>query len=48
MLKRHTVTLHHGITGYDHMFYHMDGVLRDLSKKKTPCKEDLFFAVKLA
>jgi len=25
----------------------MDGVMRDLAKKETPWKEDLFFAVKL-
>jgi len=30
------------------MFDHMDGVMRALAKKKTPWKEDLFFAVKLA
>jgi len=46
--KRHTVTLHHVITVYNDMFDHMDGVMRALAKKKTPWKEDLFFAVKLA
>ena len=46
--KRHKVTLHHVITVYNDMFDHMDGVMRALSKKKTPRKEDLFFAVKLA
>ena len=30
------------------MFNHMDGVMRTLAKKKSPWKEDLFFAVKLA
>ena len=30
------------------MFDHMDGVMRALAKKKTPWKEDLLFAVKLA
>jgi hypothetical protein len=30
------------------MFDHMDGVMQALAKKKTPWKEDLFFAVKLA
>ena len=30
------------------MFDHMDGVMRALAKKKTPWKEDLFFAVKFA
>jgi hypothetical protein len=48
MSKRHTVTLHHVITVYNDMFDHMDGVMRALAKKKTPWKEDLFFAVKLA
>ena len=48
MSKRHKVTLHHVITVYNDMFDHMDGVMRALAKKKTPWKEDLFFAVKLA
>jgi len=48
MSKRHTVTLHHVIAVYNVMFNHMDGVMRALTKKKTPWKEDLFFAVKLA
>jgi len=48
MSKRHTVTLHHVITVYNDMFDHMDSMLRALAKKKTPWKEDLFFAVKLA
>jgi len=30
------------------MFNHMDGVMRAMAKKKTPWKEDLFYAVKLA
>jgi len=30
------------------MFNHMDGAMQGLAKKKTPSKEDLFFAVKLA
>jgi hypothetical protein len=30
------------------MFDHMDGVMRASAKKKTPWKEYLFFAVKLA
>ena len=46
MLKRHTVTLHHVITVYNDMFDHMDGVMQALAKKKTPWKEELFFAVK--
>ena len=46
MLKRHTVPLHHVITVYNDMFYHMDGVLRALDKKKTQWKEDLNFPVK--
>jgi len=48
MSKRHTVTLHHVITVYNDMFDHMHGVMRALAKKKTPWKEDLFFAGKLA
>jgi len=48
MLKWHTVTLHHVITVYNHMFDNMDGVMRALAKKKTQWKEDLFFAVKFA
>jgi len=48
MSKRHTVTFLHVITVYYDMFDLMDGVMRDLSKKITPWKEDLCFAVKLA
>jgi len=48
MSKRHTVTLHRIITVYNEMFDHLDGVMRALAKKKTPWKEELFFAVKLA
>jgi len=48
MSKRHTVTLHHVITVYNDMFDHMDGVMRALAEKRTPWKEDLLFAVKLA
>jgi len=48
MSKRHTVTFLHVITVYNDMFDHMDDVMRDVSKKKTPWKEDLFFPVKLA
>jgi hypothetical protein len=48
VLKRHTVTLHHVITVYNNMFDHIDGVMSAMAKKKTPWKEDLFFAVKLA
>ena len=48
MSKHHTVTLHHVITVSNYMFDHMDGVMRALSKKKTPWNEDLFFSVKFA
>jgi len=48
MSKRHTVTLHHIITVYNDMFDFMDSMMRTLTKKKTPWKEDFFFAVKLA
>jgi len=47
MSKRHTLTLHQIITVYNDMFYHIDCVMRAWAKKKTPGKEDLFFAVKL-
>ena len=46
MSKQHIVTFHHVIAVYNHMFHHMDGVMRALAKKKTHWKEDLFFAVK--
>ena len=48
MSKRHTVTFRHIITVYNHIFDHLDGVMRALAKKKTPWKEDMFFTVKLA
>jgi len=48
MSIRHTVTLHHIITVYNDMFNRMDGVMRSWAQRKTPCKEDSFFAVKLA
>jgi hypothetical protein len=48
MSKRHTDTLHYVITVYNDMFDHMDGVMRALAKKKTPKKEFLLSAVKLA
>jgi len=48
MSKRHTVTLHHVITAYNDIFIHIDTVMQTLAKKKTPWKEDLFFAVKIA
>jgi len=48
MSKRHTVKLLHVITVYNDKFDHIDGELRPLARKKTPWKEDLFFAVKLA
>jgi len=47
MSMRHTVTLHHIITVYNDMFDHMDGMMQALARKKTPWKEDWFFAVKL-
>jgi hypothetical protein len=48
MSNRHTVTLDHFITVYNDMFDHMNGVMGALAKMETQCKEDLFFAVKLA
>jgi len=46
MSKRHTVTLNHVITVYNHMFDHMDGLMRALAKIKTEWKEGLFIPVK--
>jgi len=48
MLKMHNITLHHVITVYNDMFDHMDSMIRDLAKKKTPWENDFFFPVKLA
>jgi len=48
MSKRHTVKLNYVITVYNDVFDHMDGVMPALGRKKTPWKQDLFFAVKLA
>jgi hypothetical protein len=48
MSKRHTVTLHHVITIYNHIFDHLDGVMCALVKKKTQWKDDLYFALKFA
>jgi len=48
MSQWHTVTLHDVITVYNDIFDHMDGVMRALVRRKTPWKEDWFFAVKLA
>jgi hypothetical protein len=48
MSKRHTVTLHHVISGYNDMCDYIDGVMRALAKKKSRWKENLFFPVKLA
>jgi len=48
MSKSHPVILQLIITVYNARFHHMDGVMRALAKTKTPWKEELFFAVKLA
>jgi len=48
MSKRHTITFCHIITVYNDMFDRTDGVMQTLARKKTPWKEDLFFAVKFA
>jgi hypothetical protein len=45
--KMHTVTLHHVITAYDSMFNYINRVRQFLAKKKTQCKEGLFYAVKI-
>jgi len=41
------VTLRHIIGVYHDMFNHVDGVMWASAMKKTPWKEDLYFAVKL-
>jgi len=48
MSNRHTDTVYYVIPVYNDMFDYMDGVMRPLPKKKTPWKDDLFLAVKLA
>lgn len=48
MSKRQTVTLHQVVMVYNDMFDHMDAVMRALVKKRTPWKEDLYFAVQAA
>jgi len=48
MSKWHTVTLYHFITVYNDMFDYMDDMMRVLAKKKTPGKEEIFFAMKFA
>jgi len=48
MSKGRMVTLHHDITLYNDISDDLDGVMRQLAKKNTPSKEDLYFAVKLA
>jgi len=48
ILKRHTVTMHHVNKVNNDMFNHMDGMMRALTDKKTPWKDDLYIAVKLA
>jgi len=47
MSKRHTVALHHLITVYYDMFDYNEGEMRALAMKKSPLKEEMFFAVKL-
>jgi len=46
MSKWYIITLHHAITVYNDMFYHMDGVMRALAKKKTQLKRDLYYSMK--
>jgi len=47
MSKTHTVTSHHVITVCNAISDHLDSVMGAVPKKKTPWKEDLYFAVKL-
>ena len=48
MSKRRTITLHRVIVIYNHMFDHMDSVLKALSKKKIQWKRDIHRAVRCA
>ena len=48
MSKWHMVTLHHVITVYNDMFYHIDGVMQALARNNTQWKEELNFTVKVA
>jgi len=48
MSKRYSVTLRPGITVYNDVFNHMDGIMLALAQKKTLWKEDLFLAVNVA
>jgi len=46
MWNRRTFTQHDVITVFNDMFDLTDGVMRGVSKTKTPWKEDFFLAVK--
>jgi len=48
MSKWHMITFHHVITVYNAMLDHIAGVMIAVGRKKTPCQNDLFFAVMLA
>jgi len=45
MSKRHMVTLHHLINFYSDIFDHIDGIMKDLAKKQSQWKEDLYCAM---
>jgi hypothetical protein len=45
MSNRHTVTMHHASTVYNHGFDHMDEIMWALAKKKSQWKEYLYFTV---
>jgi hypothetical protein len=46
MSKRQTLTVHHSITVFNDMFDHLDGVMREMDKKKTHWNEDVYFTQK--
>jgi len=48
MSKWHIFTLHPGMTVYNAIFEHMDGMRLALAKKKTQWKQDLYFRMKVA
>jgi hypothetical protein len=48
MSKWYAVTLHHIITVYNAMLYHLDGNMWAVAKEKKQWMEDIYLAVKFA
>jgi len=47
MSKHNMFALQHVITVYNDKFDPMDGIMGAVAEKKTQCKENLYFAVKV-